>query len=323
VSEEPPSPVVESAPAPLESPPSPVERELSPVESLPPVESSPPIEIPPPPIESAPPPVTETPPLEASPPLDASPPLEALPPEAALPLPNERVEISLDRVAPDDAAEEPAPPFFDPAAPSDELEAVFAEWQPETGEHIVDKPFRDPWLPPALGIPAKRALAAAALLAIAYFGVQRVRAARETRSASAAGAVSTQQPQSKVIATEDGAEGEVATASAQRTEDDGFTPEQKVEVRSALASIAESHAALAAHLDTLNSALLAARGSAGRAAACAHASSLYQSSLDDQTRIDLAREKLAGLVGPMRMAGVDSLARRAAELHPLLQDVCQ
>lgn len=313
-----PVPSIELPIPPVEVPIPPVEMPIPPVEIAKPAAESPTraAEIPIPTAESPAPSRKEAsaPPEEPRPlPADLEPPVAS---HEALP------ELPLDVAAQDAAEESPAVTFSGPAAPPDELEGMFADWQPETGEHIVDKPFRDPWLPYAYATSVKRALLAAVLLAAAYFGSQRIRAAREAASAPAAGDISIQQPGAREIAAGDPSGGEVATASAQPAEDGGFTPEQRVEVRSTLARISQAHAALAAHLDTLNSQLIAARSSSARPAACEHASSLYQSSMDDRAKIDLARQKLTRLVGPMRMAGIDSLSRRAEELHPLLQDSC-
>ena len=80
---------------------------------------------------------------------------------------------------------------------------------------------------------------------------------------------------------------------------------------------------LSARLATLDGALLAARGASDRTVPCARAAALYQSALADRAKIATARNELTQLVGPMRMAGVDSLTDRAAAMQPLLTRSCR
>ena len=289
-----PEPLVEAPPALAESSPSLIEESSSLIESSPSlIEDSPSL------IEEPPSQARESPSaIESSPPAAEEP--------ATLP----------------DVHDEPPATFLEPTAPTEELESVFADWRPEAGEHIVDKPFRDPLRWPVSITFLERAIAVAAVLTIGYLGMLGVRAVRETRIESDAGALAADKPEPK--ASGEGAAPGLGGASPASgpASDGGFTPEQKAEVRSALARVSESRTELAARLDTLSSALRATRSSAGRAAACERASSLYETSLEDRAKIDLARAQLTRLVGPMRMAGVDSLSRRAAELHPLLRDAC-
>jgi hypothetical protein len=303
-------------PAPLAREPAPLAHEPEPVAEAPELlaEERTPLAEEPEPLVEAPPSLVESSPslIEDSPSQAQEPPsaMESSPPAAEEPatLP--------------DIHDEPPATFLEPTAPAGELESVFAEWRPEAGEHIVDKPFRDPLRWPVSSTFVKRAIAVAAVLAIGYFGMRGVRAVRETRIVSDAGELAISQSEPKAAG-----EGETpgigaASPAPGPSSDGGFTPEQKAEVRSALARISESRTELAARLDTLSSVLRATRSSAGRAAACERANSLYQTSLEDRSRIDLARAQLTHLVGPMRMAGVDSLSRRASELHPLLRDAC-
>jgi hypothetical protein len=163
----------------------------------------------------------------------------------------------------------------------------------------------------------KRAIAAAVVLAAGYVGVQRVRAERANSQSAATGRVAAQQERTEGVAT-----GGLAEAASSRPTDGGFSAAERAEVRSALAGINESRIALAAHLDTLASTLSGRASDSSASDRCAHAGTLYQSSLDDIARIDLARQKLTSLVGPMRMAGIDSLATITSDLHQRLREIC-
>lgn len=207
-------------------------------------------------------------------------------------------------------------------APPDELDALFTEWRPGVDERATSRPFSIPRSWPISGAVVKRAVAAVALLGVAYVGVQRIRAAQAGRSAVATGEAPGQQSATREVANGRLADAEAPRSTNGRSSDGGFTPEQRTEVRTSLARISESRAALIAHLDTLESALAISRNGTGESDACARAGSAYQSSLDDLARIDLARKQLASLVGPMRMAGIDSLSRIASDLHPRLREVC-
>jgi hypothetical protein len=202
-------------------------------------------------------------------------------------------------------------------SPTEELDALFTEWQPGAAGRSASHPFGARLRWPVSASTSKRAVAAAIVLAAAYFGVQRIRAESAGRQSVAAGAVSAERER-----TEGTAAGSLAEAAASRPTGGGFSPAERAEVRSALSSINESRIALVAHLDTLESTL---RGSASDSSAserCAHAGALYQRSLDDIARIDLARQKLTSLVGPMRMAGIDSLSTITSDLHQRLRAKC-
>ena len=207
-------------------------------------------------------------------------------------------------------------------APPSELDALFTEWRPGADVRAASGPFSLPRRSPVSGTVVKRAVAAVALIGVAYAGVQRVRAVQESRGAVAAGAATSDETETREVATGRLADAEPAHSTNGRSSDGDFTPEQKAEVRSSLAHISDSRTALVAHLDTLETVLATSRNGAGEADACARAGSAYQSSLDDLARIDLARKRLASLVGPMRMAGIDSLATIASDLHPRLRNVC-
>lgn len=196
-----------------------------------------------------------------------------------------------------------------------ELEEMFEEWRPEVGEHVVDKPFKDRRRGPPIGVLIKGGIGTAVLLTVAFLIGEGMSAIRDARSITETGEVATAEagPQ------EPGDDG----ATPSRDASGGFTPAQRTQVRSALARIADSRAELETHLGALDTALLAMRSAAGRADACSRADSIYQASLQDLSRIDIAREELTGLVGPMRMAGVDSLSSRAGEMAPLLKRACR
>jgi hypothetical protein len=131
--------------------------------------------------------------------------------------------------------------------------------------------------------------------------------------------------------------GEVATATAVArgtgNGDDGasaanpgtgaFTAGERARVWSALAAVAARRTNLAARLDTLDDALLAARDGGDRTVPCARAAALYQSAVADRAKIDAARRELAQLVGPMRMAGVDSLADRTTAASRSIAGSCR
>jgi hypothetical protein len=112
-------------------------------------------------------------------------------------------------------------------------------------------------------------------------------------------------------------------ATAGSPEMGGFTPQERSRAWSALAQIAALRGELAARLDTLDGALLAARGASDRTIPCARAAVLHQSAMDDRAKIASARKELTQLVGPMPMAGVDSLSDRAVAMQPLLTSSCR
>jgi hypothetical protein len=102
-----------------------------------------------------------------------------------------------------------------------------------------------------------------------------------------------------------------------------FTAGERARVWSALAAVAARRTNLAARLDTLDDALLAARDGGDRTVPCARAAALYQSAVADRAKIDAARRELAQLVGPMRMAGVDSLADRTTAASRSIAGSCR
>jgi hypothetical protein len=201
--------------------------------------------------------------------------------------------------------------------PSEELDALFTEWRPDAAGRAASRRFGAPgsWSVPASVV--KRAIAAALILGAGYVGVQRVRAERASRQSVATGAVVPQEDR-----TEDVASGRLTEAAPGRPTNGGFSAAERAEVRSALARISDSRTVLVAHLDTLSSTLSGPASDSSASERCTRAGALYKSSLDDIARIDLARQKLTSLVGPMRMAGVDSLSTITSDLHQRLRELC-
>jgi hypothetical protein len=206
-------------------------------------------------------------------------------------------------------------------APPDEIDTLFTEWRPDAAGH-ARRHFLAPGRWSISGSMVKRAIAAALVLGAGYIGVQRVRADRASRQSVATGGVAAQQER-----TEDVTTGRLEEAATARPTGGGFTEAERDEVRSALARVGESRAVLAAHLDTLANTLSGAASDSitsdsSAVERCTHAGALYQRSLDDIARIDLARKKLTSLVGPMRMAGIDSLSTITSDLHQRLRELC-
>jgi hypothetical protein len=168
-------------------------------------------------------------------------------------------------------------------------------------------------------------VAAVLLLAAGYMGVQRLRAAQADREPVAAGtttATAAQPARTEEVATGQLAEARATRALADRPADGDFAPAERAEVRSALARIGESRATLVAHLDTLATAMGDDESDSSQAALCGRAGALYRSSLDDMASINVARRKITSLVGPMRMAGIDSLSNIANDLQARLRERC-
>ncbi|HEU6450634.1 MAG TPA: hypothetical protein VFT57_04385 [Gemmatimonadaceae bacterium] len=303
------------------------------VERVATVDAAPPpkVEPAPPPAESwTPPEVAEAPrapalderqaetPEAVKPQETAKPRETAKPPEAVEPPPPATVEIPEDLPGAYEEPLRPRPPTgSEYQTPSDELEALFTEWRPDAAGRAASRRIGSPrsWSVPASVV--KRAIAAALIIGAGYVGVQRIRAERASRQSVATGAVAAQQDRTEEVAT-----GRLAEAADRRPADGGFSPAERAEVRSALASISDSRAVLVAHLDTLSSTLGGSANDSSASERCTRAGTLYQSSLDDIARIDLARQKLTSLVGPMRMAGVDSLSTITSDLHQRLREIC-
>ncbi|HEU4584854.1 MAG TPA: hypothetical protein VFR95_03845, partial [Gemmatimonadaceae bacterium] len=213
-------------------------------------------------------------------------------------------------------------------SPTEELDVLFTEWRPDAAGRVTSRAFGGPRGWSVAGSLVKRAIAAAIVLAAGYFGVQRVRAERASGQPVAAVATDTASAASnEEERTEDVATGRLAEAAEARPSNGGFSAAERAEVRSSLARIGESRVVLVAHLDTLSSMLsgTASDTSASDSTAaerCTRADALYQRSLDDIARIDLARQKLTSLVGPMRMAGVDSLTTITSDMHKRMRELC-
>lgn len=206
-----------------------------------------------------------------------------------------------------------------PPQPRSELDAIFTDWRPDAagraGSDIPGVPQR--W--PLHGSGVKWLVAAALLLAAGYVGVQRLRAAQAERESVAAAA---QPTRTEEIATGQLADARAARVSADRPASGAFAPAERAEVRSALARIGDSRATLVAHLDTLATAMSGDASDSSQSALCERAGALYRSSVDDMARIDVARRKITSLVGPMRMAGIDSLTKIAGDLRSQLRERC-
>jgi hypothetical protein len=159
----------------------------------------------------------------------------------------------------------------------------------------------------------KGGIGIAVVLAVAFFMARGDAASRSPRLTAESGEVT---PATGVAQnTADGAIGAAPEMGS-------FTPQERSRAWSALAQIATMRAALAARLDTLDDALLAARGASDRTVPCARAAVLYQSALDDRAKIVAARKELTRLMGAIPMAGVDSLSDRAAAMQPLIARSC-
>jgi hypothetical protein len=265
-------------------------------------------------------PVTaEAPAREEPPEMTRTPePAEAPEPAMVAPPPPATVEIPEDLPGVYEEPVQTRPPTeSEYQTPSEELEALFTEWRPDAADRASSHRFKAPgsWSVPASVV--KRAIAAALILGAGYVGVQRVRAERASRQSVATGAVAPQQER-----TEDATSGTLAEAASGRPTDGGFSAAERAEVRSALARISDSRTVLVAHLDTLSSTLSGPANDSSASERCTRAGALYQSSLDDIARIDLARQKLTSLVGPMRLAGVDSLSTITSDLHQRLRELC-
>jgi hypothetical protein len=206
-----------------------------------------------------------------------------------------------------------------PPQPRSELDAIFTDWRPDAagraGSDIPGVPQR--W--PLHGSGVKWLVAAALLLAAGYVGVQRLRAAQAERESVAAAA---QPTRTEEIATGQLADARTARVSADRPASGAFAPAERAAVRSALARIGDSRATLVAHLDTLATAMSGDASDSSQSALCERAGALYRSSVDDMARIDVARRKITSLVGPMRMAGIDSLTKIAGDLRSRLRERC-
>lgn len=161
----------------------------------------------------------------------------------------------------------------------------------------------------------KGAVGMAAVLAVSFFMARGGAPSHSTRLASESGG----DVAAPAGVTQNAAGGAAATGS----EKGAFTPEERSRAWLALAQIAELRGNLAARLDTLDRAILAARGASDPTVLCARAALLYEGALADRGKIAAARKELTQLVGPMRMAGVDSLTNRTAALQPLLKSSCK
>lgn len=163
----------------------------------------------------------------------------------------------------------------------------------------------------------KGAIGVAAVLVVAFFVARGDSSSSYARTASDSGEVASAAGVARGVGSGDDGTG------AASPETGAFTAGEKARVWSALAAVAARRTNLAARLDTLDDALLAARGGGDRTIACARAAALYQSALADRAKIDAARRELTQLVGPMRMAGVDSLAERTTAMQRSISGSCR
>jgi hypothetical protein len=161
----------------------------------------------------------------------------------------------------------------------------------------------------------KGASGLAAVLLVSFFMARGDASSRSTRFAS--------ESSGDVAAPAGVAENAARGAGTAGSRAGGFTPEERSRAWLALAQIAELRGNLAARLDTLHGAILAARGASDPTVLCARAALLYESALGDRAKIVAARKELTQLVGPMRMAGVDSLTDRTTAMQPLLTSSCR
>ena len=163
----------------------------------------------------------------------------------------------------------------------------------------------------------KGAIGVAAVLVVTFFMARGDASSSYAGVAADSGEVAT----AAGVARGDGSGGDGTGAANPGT--GPFTAGERARVWSALAAVAARRTNLAARLDTLDDALLAARSGGDRTVPCARAAALYQSALGDRAKIDAARRELTQLVGPMRMAGVDSLAERTTAMQRSIEGSCR